>query len=345
MALDGEFDFQARACRHMGSPLYGELGAAVAAALRAGDPPLTAIMADHADATHADAIPLRLLGAVHALVLSGAAPELAPFYGSDRVDPAPAWPIFRTTLIEHADHVRDWLTRPPQTNDVGRSVPLLSGLLSAVAWAPLPVRLFELGSSAGLNLRADHFRWEGDGIAWGPVDSPVRITDAWRKPLPAWLIGAAAKFPQVEVVERHGCDPDPLDPLDPAAALALRAYVWPEHHDRRARLDGALDLAPQVPAEITRTGAGEFLSGLRLVPGTLTVVWHSVMRQYVPEPEWAVVVAELDRLAAASSADAAFAHIAFEPAGDYRFVLTVRHGDGPPTELARALPHGVPTFV
>jgi hypothetical protein len=71
------------------------------------------------------------------------------------------------------------------------------------------------------------------------------------------------------------------------------------------------------------------------------------MRQYVPAREWARAEAELDRLAAGSSDDAPFAHVAFEPrrvGSAHRFRLSVRIGDGPEELLAGAPGHGVPAY-
>ena len=352
MDLAAQFDLQARACDKLGSPLYGVLLRAVGRDVGDGGP-CADVLRGYENVPFADALPLRLMAGVHALVLSGAAADLAPFYpssGADpALDPAAAWIPFRQTVIDRHDWIRDWLTRPPQTNEVGRAVPLLAGLLAAVAATPLPVRLLELGTSGGLNLRADHFRWDSEEIGWGPVDSPVRIADAWRGPVPQWLTSAVRHHPGIDVVERRGCDPTPLNPFSARDSLALRAYVWPDQRARATRLDGALQVAQHVPAEIVVQGAREFLAGTEVVPGTLTVVWHSVMRQYVAADEWRAVTAELDRLAATSRPDAAFACVAFEPQGnsDDRngFRLTVRIGRNEPVILARAMPHGVPAFA
>ncbi|WP_227983120.1 DUF2332 domain-containing protein [Nocardia spumae] len=353
MHLAQQFDLQAKACDKLGSPLYGSLLRDIARDIDDRGPCAT-VLAGYEDMPFASALPLRLLAGVHALVLSGAATDLAPFYPSAGAAPCPhdhadAWLPFRQAVIDRPRWIREWLTRPPQTNEVGRAVPLLAGLLAAVDANPLPVRLLELGASGGLNLRADHFRWDSGDIGWGPEGSPVTVSDAWRGPVPQWLAGAVRRHPHIAVVERRGCDPAPLDPLSPRDSLALRSYVWPDQRARAARLDGALRLAEKIPVDVAVTGARDFLADIELVPGTLTVVWHSVMRQYVGDDEWRAVTAELDRLAAAARRDTGFACVAFEPqnSSDDRngFRLTVRIGRGEPVILARAMPHGVPAFA
>ncbi|MYW00123.1 DUF2332 domain-containing protein [Streptomyces sp. SID3343] len=337
-------EHQARACRILGSPLYAALLPLVGQDVRDGGPCRDAL-APYArvDVALDDAFPLRLLGGIHALALSGRAPDLAAHYPSaggafDPDRPDAAWPAFRAAVAAWPEWTADWLTRPPQTNEVGRASLLLTGLLWALRESPLPVRLFELGTSAGLNLRPDLFRYEAAGFGWGADDSPVRLTHTWEGPTPAWLHDP----PPLTVVARHGCDLTPIDPRSTEGALALRAYVWPDQIARAQRLTGALGLAEQAPARIEKTGAGDFAEALRLEPGTLTVLWHSVMRQYVPAEEWARVSAASDRLARSATADAAFAHLAFEPAKGAAFALTARHGAAPAKVIASAHPHGLP---
>ncbi|MDR3035413.1 MAG: DUF2332 domain-containing protein [Kitasatospora sp.] len=354
------FQHQADACAELGSPLSAALLRRAAGDLAAGGPCAAAI-AGHEDAPGPTAVALRLLGAVHALVLSGRAPDLAAHYPDaggrfDPADPDAPWPAFRAAVAAHLPFVREWLTRPPQTNEVGRANLLLTGL----AWAqhqlatpadrtaptalPLPVRLYELGSSAGLNLLAEQFRCTSEGFSYGPPDSPVVLAGAWRGEPPAWLRDA----PRQRVADRRGCDPTPIDPRSTDGALALRAYLWADQLPRSQRLNGALALAARTPAPVEAVGAAAVLRGVETAPGALTVVWHSVMRQYVPTEEWRSAAGELDRLAAASTPSAPFLHLAFEPRriGDgHRFLLTARLATGPTTTLAEALPHGLPAWT
>ncbi|UGY94461.1 DUF2332 domain-containing protein [Streptomyces gobiensis] len=342
-------ELQATACAELGSPLYAALLRRVADDIRTGGPCAEAV-AGYEEAPGPAAIALRLLGGVHGLVLTGRAPELAAHYPSaggafDPRRPDAAWPAFRAAVAAELPWVRDWMTRPPQTNEVGRANLLIAGLLTAVETFQLPVRLFELGASAGLNLRAEQFHYIAQDYRWGPATSPVVLDAAWRGTPPEWLTRAATRHPSITVVERRGCDLNPVDPLSADGALALRAYVWPDQTARFARLEGALGVAAEIPAEVAAMGAADFLSGVEPREGTLTVVWHSVMRQYVPKEEWALVQTQLDELAAASTPQAGFAHIAFEPGRvgeQHRFRLTVRLGESAEADLAEAAPHGLP---
>ena len=131
----------------------------------------------HASEPAADALPLRFLAGVNRLVLGGRVPELAAAYAAR--DPEAAWPLFRIVLEEHREYLAEQVERPCQTNEVGRSAALLGGFLElAQAWQ-LPLRVLEVGASAGLNLRWDHYRYEAGDAAWGDPDSPVCLGGAY----------------------------------------------------------------------------------------------------------------------------------------------------------------------
>src|SRR5262245_53023022 len=75
-----------------------------------------------------DAVPLRLLGAVHRIVLEGRAPELARFYpsagGHDAGDPTPS---FLAAVAEHLVEVEAGMAKGVQTNEVARAAVLAPG--------------------------------------------------------------------------------------------------------------------------------------------------------------------------------------------------------------------------
>ena len=75
---------------------------------------------------------------------------------------------------EHREElVRAWAD-PPQTNEVARSAVLLPALLHLSARHPgLPLTLLEIGSSAGLNLWPDGWRYDFGTWSWGQDDAPL----------------------------------------------------------------------------------------------------------------------------------------------------------------------------
>jgi hypothetical protein len=331
---------QGNACRDIGSPLYGDLLAKAADDLLAGGP-VADVLAGHLDSRPAGVLALRMLGGAHALALGGHAPELASWYPSagghlDREPGSPhAWAALRQTLAGQRDEIRRWLEWPPQTNEVGRSAALIGGLLNVVAQADLPIRLAEVGASAGLNLRADWYRVAGDSGSYGDPASPVVLSHGWA--------GGTPPASRIEVVERMGGDLAPLDPTTAHGQLTLTAYVWPDQADRLARLRGAFTVAASVPADVREESATQTVNRLKLLPGTWTVLWHSIFRQYLDEAQRAELADGVAALGAAATEHARFAYLYLEQsrAGGCPVVLTTWPGEQRQV-LGTATPHGIP---
>ncbi len=334
---------QAAACRELGSALYAGLLEHAAADLRDGGP-TAAVLDGHLLDPGRSALALRMLGGVHALVLTGQAPDLARYYPSagGTADPGPgaglAWPALREVLAGQRDAVRSWLARPPQTNEPGRGAALIGGLRYLTAAQRLPVRLAEVGASAGLNLRADHFRIAGVTGSYGNPASPVVLRDAW--------LGRPPPEAPVTVIDRTGGDTAPIDPGTADGRLALTAYVWPDQPGRLARLRGALALAAQIPADLRRESAAQTLQRLTAEPGCWTVLWHSVFRQYLDEDQAAQFASGVAALAAAATPAARVAHLSMEPrrrdeGGGFAVTLITWPG-GTRRTLGTAAPHGIP---
>lgn len=295
--------------RGIGSPFYGELGVRMADDIDAGGP-VWDLLAPTASEPYGGAYALRLLGGVHRMVLAGHAPALARHYGSmgGDNDAAAAWPGFLALVATRPPEVVDALTRPPQTNEIGRSAALTPGLLTVAASTGLPLRLLEIGSSAGLNLRVDGYWYEQGGVGWGDPDSPVRFVDLWPDAVPPLDVSA-------RVASRRGCDRDPIDATDPAGRERLLSYLWPDQPERLARTRAALDVASRIPAPIEAASADEWLPAqlAEPVPGVTTVVYHSVFWQYLPDGVQASILATLADAGARATTDAPLAHLRLEP--------------------------------
>ena len=152
---------QGEACARLGSPMY-------------------AALAGHEDDPGPSGLALRLLGSLHRLVLQRRAGALATCYPSvgGRWDLEPAWPALRALLADETDLVREWLDRPPQTNEVGRSAALLGGLLHVEGPWRRPVRLHEIGGPRcrGHGLRRGSragARHDHGAVALGDVAVPL----------------------------------------------------------------------------------------------------------------------------------------------------------------------------
>jgi hypothetical protein len=153
----------------------------------------------------------------------------------------------------------------------------------------------------------------------------------------------------VEIAERSGCDADPVE-LSPSGELRLLSYVWADQADRLDRLRNAFSIAMQTGVVVERATAVEFL--WRQLsdphPGVITVVWHSVVWQYLDKEEREKVLALLTDAGSRTSADAPLAHVAFEPVrptpdrryaflaservwpGRFEHVIAEGQGHGPP---------------
>jgi hypothetical protein len=293
----------------LGSPFYEALCEELALDVE-HDGPTAGVLAPFADAPFEAAYVLRLLGGVHRMVLGGDAPSLArhfPSVGGDG-DAHAAMVVMRELLARPPLDVLHALERPPQTNEVGRSVALTSGLLVIAKHVGMPLQLREIGASGGLNLRPDSYWYEQGGSGWGNDTSPVRFVDLWRGGVPPF-------FPGAEIRDRRGCDRHPIDPTSTVGALTLLSYVWPEPAERFRRAREAIELAADTPVVIDCADAGVWLpdqlDGRQ--SGTALVVFHSVVWQYLEHETQAVLRAHLDEAGKTATADTPLAWLRLEP--------------------------------
>lgn len=325
----------------MGAPLYASLLTAAADDLLAGGPTAD-VLAEHQDDPPASALPLRFLAALHRQVLTGRAPALARHFPNvgGTAGIGGAWTAARELLAGHTAEIAADVRRPCQTNEPGRATALLVGLLHVHATYGKPLRLLEFGASAGLGLQVDRYRIG----TFGPA-GPVLVADPWQGPAP---VGGP-----YEVVERRGCDPAPLDATTDEGRLALTSSVWAEQTDRFTRLRTALAVAAAYPISVDRATAADWLVR-RLAeprPGVATVVWHSVVWQYLAATEKTAVEMALREAGRRSSAESPLVHLAYEPEPgsdpvgfEFQLRATTWPG-GRQAHLAQGGAHGPPVRV
>jgi hypothetical protein len=171
----------------------------------------------------------------------------------------------------------------------------------------LPLRILEIGASAGLNLRWDRYRYESGQAGWGDEHSPVRFVQFFEVPPP---LDRTA-----EVIERKGCDLEPIDPTSEEGALSLRSFIWADQLGRLSRLDGAIEIAKQMPVTVEHVDAATFLERELDTrrPDTATVVYHSVFIQYVTESIRARIAGAIDRAISEAPSEAPVHYLRMEP--------------------------------
>ncbi|MDX2166072.1 MAG: DUF2332 domain-containing protein [Deltaproteobacteria bacterium] len=354
MLADGTveaFRLQAQFCPSYGSPLYADLLTRAAADIDAGGP-VAALLDGWQGRPTPDALPLRLMGGVHRLVLDGGAPSLAEHYpsagGTPRGDAT--WDAFRAVVATRADVLRPALDRQVQTNEVRRSAALLSGFLTVAARTALPLRIREIGSSAGLNLLWDRYRYALPACAaetppaddaplahtWGDPGAAVTIRSGWH--------GSGEVFTgQATVASRAGCDIAPIDVTDPEQARTLESFIWADQVSRLTQLRAAIAAARREPPPLVRRAAADWLDEeLATAPdGVATVVFHSIMWWYLSEPERDRATALLHAAGARATPHAPLAWLRFDlfgsPTAEVRLILWP---GGEETTLATADAHG-----
>ncbi|WBU61848.1 DUF2332 domain-containing protein [Paracoccus albus] len=327
------FDDQARSCRQLGSELtarivetLGEVlshhNGAVAQKVRGWQGDIT---------SRGHSVPLRMSGALHGLVLDGAAPDLEVAYRKGDVPAS----LIAEVLVTHELRILDWLQFAPQTNEVGRSAALIAAASFAIGQLdhPLPLALSELGASAGLNLNFPDYALTVGGKRIGPANAPITLQPDWSGPLPGHA--------RLQSVSRRGVDLSPLDHTDP---LRMRAYIWPDQPARLERLDAAIAHAADHPPELEKGDASDWLETQILYrQGELSFVYHTVAFQYFPADVKRRVTERLQRAGQAATASAPLAHFSMEAdevAGGAALTLELWTGDAHRWHLGRADFHG-----
>lgn len=327
---------QAEACEELGSPFTARLLRGLAAAMT-GEGALEARILDWTGDPTADALALRVAGALHGLARSGLAPELERAWPPEpEGDPAQA---AREAFLRHEAWLSPWLDGPPQTNEVARSGALLGGALALAERVRMPLEWLEIGASAGLNQNFDRFRYElGEGRVWGDPEARVVVRQAWRGE------GPALEAP-LEVAARAAVDVAPIDPSDPGARARLMAYVWPDQPERLARTGAALEEILAHPRPVERGDAARWVETRLVAPQaeeTARVLVHTIMWQYMPAATQAAIRAAMDRAGAAATEARPVAWLSMEPdgrTGSAALTLTLWPG-GEARGLARADFHG-----
>lgn len=210
---------------------------------------------------------------------------------------AAAYERWREWTVRHWDEVRAVIMRrTPRTDEPAHC----AALLPLLATLPQPLALLEAGTTAGLGLHPDRYRYRyahapfADGAEDGPKDGPRNgpghggagpRTEAGAPESPA-VFGCRTDWPAQElagrlprIVWRAGIASDPLDPVsEPEDLRWLQALVWPGDGERAARLSAAVEAVRTAPRP--RMVRGDLLGDLPALaaeapPEATLVIFHS----------------------------------------------------------------------
>lgn len=317
-----QFASQAAASDELGSPFTATLCRVLAANLHLGSQFGRRILEWDGD-PFPDNVALRACGAIHALARSGWEPNLTRAYPPNATSEKALWVAINDALQHNDTFLTDRLSSPPQTNEVARSGIILGAMLHLGAITQQPFEIFELGSSAGLNLAFNEYAYDlGEGRRWGSEDAPLVVPCMWRGSTPP--LDAP-----VSVVARSGCDLRPIDPTNADDRARLISYVWADQQYRLHRVEAALAHAAAHGRTVDKADAAEWLEQKLTAPqapGTTRVVMHTIVWDYLPAPIKARIQAALASAGGAATRDQPFAYLAIEPdevRGSARIDLTV----------------------
>ena len=301
---------QADTCRAMGSSMYARLFTDLAADY-ADNGRTYAILAGRSQRPVHDAIPLRLAGALHRIVLKGLDDRLARHYPSVGGSPGEDYTAdVIAHMRDHMDEIDLALTQQVQTNEVGRSVVHLTLMHWLTGRGVTDVDFLEVGASAGLNMNFDRFYACSKRLRMGDPRSAVRLMGDWFTRTPDVPLEAAT------VHRRRGVDVSPIDVTSPEDEMRLLSFVWPDQRERLARLRAAIDIAKTHRPVIDQESADTWIERQLGRPRErAVVVFHSIVWQYMGSGVQKRFVDALHAAGAEATPDAPLVWARMEPDG------------------------------
>ncbi len=334
--LADHFVNQSRTCGEMGSPIYADLLDRSSQHLEP-DSPLGRLFEGWQGHPILDNLPLRWMGALHFLALSGKAPALAACFPSTdgSFELEAAWDAAIALASEHPETIRPLLDECIQTNEVRRCCALYPGALEFSNAIEMPLRLLEIGSSAGLNLGMDLYGYRLGPHARGAKASGLQLDAEWR--------GAEPPAGDLRISERAGCDLNPIDLSNARDRLRLRSFLWPDQQERAERLTAAIAAVQSSTPKLRAMRAGAWLDQelAQAEASGATLLFHSVMWWYVPKDERDQITATIEAAGASASHSNPLGWLRMEGTGTEYCELRLRTWPGNTERLlARTHYHG-----
>ena len=195
------------------------------------------------------AVDLDVLHLLHELPLAKRQPNL--IFAVSRLLGAPetGYAMFRLWLQAEWPRVAaEARVRSTQTNEPGRC----AALLPLLARLPQPLALLEVGASAGLCLYPDRYSYSYNG--GHPLDPAAGGSTVLLRSAADGRRSAARSASRHRLARRNRSRPAGCP--RPAERTWLQTLVWPEQHERLARIRSAMAIVGAEPPRIVKGDAG-----------------------------------------------------------------------------------------
>jgi hypothetical protein len=185
-----------------------------------------------ANARPGQPVPNLFFGAVQYLLLKGKDHELREYYHSiveHPKDDKDSLPSFRDFCLQNQNDIITILkSKLVQTNEVRRCAYLYPSFCYIYHQVKKPLSLIEIGTSAGLQLLWDQYRYSyGSNESYGNPESNVHIQSEIKGENTPFLLQESPP-----VAARIGIDLHVNDLTNLENYIWLKSLIWPEHKDR-----------------------------------------------------------------------------------------------------------------
>lgn len=242
--------------------------------------------------------PNLLFASVHYLLLAGKEHPLKAFYSSmvkTSRDPEDAFPYFIDFCRQHKEEIVHLLkTKSVQTNEVRRCAYLYPVFCYVYDLVKKPLSVIEIGTSAGLNLLWDQFRYSyGTPNRYGCQHSPIHLTSKVRG-------NTSPSFHTVSppVVFKAGIDLNIIDLQKKEDYLWLESLIWPEHDERRRIMKDVAEMLKNQTVHLVEGDGVAILDTLvQQAPDNSAVcIFHTHVANQIPEESKQKLIAQIEMI-------------------------------------------------
>ena len=186
--------------------------------------------------------PNLFFGSVQYLSAQKETPLKRVFENPYKVNLAESFQLLISFCTQHSDELLQlFQTKSVQTNEVQRASYLYPIFSEIAEEAKLPLSLFEIGTSAGLLLNLDGYRYEIEQeppISFGNENSPLTLfAKNYGTPI--------TSVKSLNILHRIGIDLNIIDLQDSDEFLWLNSLIWPEQIIRKENLEKAIAIHRQ----------------------------------------------------------------------------------------------------